>query len=357
MTKQSLAAQSVTKQSLVRRPARLHSGDRVAVVATSWPGSTAFPHVYAQGLDTLREVFGLDVVEYPSTRFTPAEAAGNPEARAADLNAAFADPTIAAIFVIIGGDDSVRILPFIDIENALAHPKILMGYSDTTTQLLSLAAAGLTTFNGPAVMAGLAQLRNLPGLQVHIRAILFEPTDSYDYRPYGYRVGDYPDWNTQPGDLVGERMPDVGWRWLQGSDARTGRLTGGCIEVLDMMVGTPSWPAPEFFAGRILFLETSEEVPSPAQVGHWLRNYGAQGILSRINGLVFGRPRGYTSEMTAELDTIIVERLGEWGATAIPVLAGADFGHIDPQWILPHNVLAELDPAGDTFTLLEPAVS
>jgi muramoyltetrapeptide carboxypeptidase LdcA involved in peptidoglycan recycling len=327
------------------------------VVATSWPGSSVYPHVYQHGLATLRDVFGLEVVEYPSTRFTPDEAWRNPEARAADLNRAFADPSIAAIITVIGGDDSVRILPFIDLPTVLANPKVLLGYSDTTTQLLAIAAAGLTTFNGPAVMAGLAQLGNLPGLEAHIREILFDPSDQYEYRPYGYRAGDAPAWAGQPGDLVGERTPDAGWRWLQGTAPSRGRLTGGCIEVLDMMVGTPHWPGAGFFDGRILFLETSEDVPTPSQVGFWLRNYGAQGILARINGLVYGRPRGYTGEQVAELDSIILERLDEWGATSIPVLAGGDFGHIDPQWILPHNVLAELDPIADRFRLLEPAVS
>jgi muramoyltetrapeptide carboxypeptidase LdcA involved in peptidoglycan recycling len=301
-------------------------------------------------------VFGLEVVEYPSTQFTPEQASHNPEARAADLNAAFADASIAAIFAVIGGDDSVRILPYLDVAAAVANPKVFMGYSDTATQLLALAAAGLTTFNGPAVMAGLAQVGSQPGLEEHIRSILFDPSESYDYRPYDYRLGDAPDWTNQPGDQMGERTPDAGWRWLQGSAPARGRLTGGCIEVLDMMVGTPSWPAVGFFADRILFLETSEDVPTPAQVGFWLRNYGAQGILNRISGLVFGRPRGYTPEQTTELDRIIIERLAEWGATDIPVLAGADFGHIDPQWILPHNVLAELDPIADRFRLLEPAV-
>jgi muramoyltetrapeptide carboxypeptidase LdcA involved in peptidoglycan recycling len=327
------------------------------VVATSWPGSSVYPNVYQRGLATLREVFGLDVVEYPSTRFSAEEAWMRPEARAEDLNRAFADPEIAGIVTVVGGDDSVRILPHLDIDAAIAHPKVVMGYSDTTTQLLAIAAAGLTTFNGPAVMAGLAQLPNLPGLEQHIRSILFEPTESYDYRPYGYRVGPYPTWADQPGDRVGERTMDPGWRWLQGTAPARGRLTGGCIEVLDMMIGTPSWPAPPHFDGRILFIETSEDVPTPAQVGFWLRNYGAQGILNRISGLLIGRPRGYSLEQSQELDSIVVQRLAEWGATDIPVLAGGDFGHIDPQWVLPHNVLAELDPITDRFRLLEPAVS
>ncbi len=305
----------------------------------------------------MRQVFGLEVVEYPSTGFTPGYASAHPTERAADLNRAFADPTIQAIVTVIGGDDSVRLLPFIDAELAAQHPKVLLGYSDTSTQLFWLAQAGLVTFNGPAVMAGLAQLPHQPGLEAHIRSLLFDPVDSYDYEPFDYWLGEYPDWATQPGGDVGKRLVNDGWTWLQGALARTGRLTGGCIEVLEMMKGTPWWPSPTFFNEWMLFLETSEDKPTPLQVGYWLRNYGAQGILNRISGLIVGRPRGYTAAEKEQLDVVILRILAEWGATDIPVLTGADFGHTDPQWILPHNVLAELDPVGRRFRLLEPAVS
>ena len=43
---------------------------------------------------------------------------------------------MSAIVCSIGGEDSVRVLPFLDGTLAANRPKILMGYSDTTTQLL-----------------------------------------------------------------------------------------------------------------------------------------------------------------------------------------------------------------------------
>lgn len=315
-----------------------------------------FPHVFDLGIRNLEWRFGVRVKEYPTARRDADELYRDPKGRAEDINAAFADPEVKAIVASIGGDDSVRILPHLDTDIAVANPKVFMGYSDTTCPLMAYAKAGLTVFNGPAVMAGLAQVRHLPGLEAHIRGILFDPTDSYDYVPFGYRAGEYPDWRRQPGDLVGPLTDEPASRWLQGEAPRRGLLTGGCIEVLDMLVGTPNWPTPDFFTDRILFIETSEEVPSPSQVGFWLRNYGAQGILERLAGLIVGRPRGYSAEMTAELDAQVLRHLAEWGATDIPVLAGADFGHIDPQWILPHGVLAELDPRADRLRLLEAAV-
>ena len=102
-----------------------------------WPG------VYQVGLATLRHVFGLEVVEYPSTAFIPDDAPAHPAGRAVDLNRAFADPTIQSIVTVIGGDDSVRILPYVDFELAAQHPKVLLGCSGTTTQLFWLATQGI----------------------------------------------------------------------------------------------------------------------------------------------------------------------------------------------------------------------
>ncbi|MHA7986757.1 S66 family peptidase [Rathayibacter sp. CAU 1779] len=328
----------------------------MAIVATSWPGSTVFPHVYRAGLATLEDRLGLIPIEYPSTRLTPDEAWRSPEARAADVNEAFADPQISAVFSVIGGDDSIRIVPHLDVDAIARHPKIMLGYSDTTTQLIWLAQHGLVTFNGPSVMAGFAQAANLPGMLEHVRDILFTPTDAYDYRPFPQWSAGYPDWSQQDGTRVNRLRRNSGWRWLRGSAPRSGRLFGGCIDVLDMMVGTSFWPAPEFFDDTILFLETSEDRPSPAQVGYWLRNYGAQGILQRIAGLVIGRPNGYNADQVRELDRIILERLDEWGVGGIPVLAGVDIGHTDPQFVVPNGLRAELDPVRGRFRLLEAAV-
>lgn len=55
-----------------------------------------------------------------------------------------------------------------------------------------------------------------------------------------------------------------------------GQLFGGCIEVLELMKGTDFWPDKNFWNGKILFFETSEEKPSVDRVRYMLRNYGIQ---------------------------------------------------------------------------------
>lgn len=76
----------------------------------------------------------------------------HPEARAKDLMDAFKDETIKGIFCAIGGDDTVRLLPYIDYEVIKNNPKIFMGYSDTTVNHLMMNKASLVSFYGPSVM-------------------------------------------------------------------------------------------------------------------------------------------------------------------------------------------------------------
>lgn len=342
---------------MLRRPPRLKIGDNVAVVSTSWGGPSAFPAVHQAGIAAL-ERLGLVVREYPGTRRSEADLRADPAGRAADLNAAFADESIAAIIASIGGDDSARILPYLDAELIRNNPKVFMGYSDTTTQLLFAHLLGLVTFNGPSVMAGFAQSAHFPAFARHVRSILFDPTPTYTYEAYPHWVDSYADWNaTDDPTAIGDLRRHDGWRWLNGDGPIQGRLVGGCIEVLEFLKGSRYWPSEDWWTGRILFLETSEDRPTVEQVRYWLFNYGVQGVFERLHGLIIGRARGYTTDEKLRLDeavrSIVVD---EFGASHITIVTNMDFGHTDPQWILPLGTNAELNPLTSSFRLLEPAV-
>ena len=111
----------------VQKPRPLAPGSRVAVVTPSWGGPATVPRRYEMGVRELETRFGLQVVEMPHTRADAAWLWRHPQARAADLNAAWADPGIDGIIAAIGGDDSIRILPYIDTAALAANPKLFMG--------------------------------------------------------------------------------------------------------------------------------------------------------------------------------------------------------------------------------------
>ena len=340
------------------KPRRLRPGDSVAIVSMAWGGPFVFPHVFDAGLSAI-ERLGLRPVEFPTARMDPEQLSADPQARAADLNAAFADETVSAIFSSIGGEDSARVLRYLDADLIAASPKVVMGYSDTTTLLVFCDRLGLVSFHGPSVMAGLAQLGHFPRAEAHLRAMLFEPADRYRYQPYPEWVDSYLDWNEPgSGSSVGEPRPHDGWHWLNGSGVHAGRLFGGSVEVLEFLKGTPYWPAETAWDGRLLFFETTEEVPTIEQVRRWLFNYGVQGVFERIGGLLFGRARGYSDADKGALDEMIRDTVvGQFGASELTIVTNMDFGHTDPQWILPLGVTAELDNDQRTFQLIETAVS
>ncbi len=339
-----------------RRPRALIPGDTVAVVSPSWGGPHAFPHVYEQGIAVLRG-WGLRVREYPSTRMDDRDLRANPGLRAADINDAFGDDAIAAVFASIGGDDSMRILPYLDMQRISRNPKMLMGYSDTTTLLTVIHQLGMVTFHGPSIMAGIAQhASQSPATRTHVHTMLFGNHASYRYEATTQYTHGYRDWSddSQPNTLADAHY-SRGWQFLQGSGVVTGQLFGGCMEVLEFLKGTAFWPQASFWHGKVLFLETSEEKPPILQVTRWLRNYGLMGALRDISALIIGRPRDYTLSEQLALDAAVLRVVhDECGLEQLPIITNFDVGHTEPQRILPLGVRVEIDCQAMSVRLIEP---
>ena len=167
---------------------KLSPGDRVAAVSLSWGGPGEFPHRYEAGKRQLQEEFGLEVVETRHALRDPEWLHENPLARAEDLMEAFENPGVSGVISTIGGDDSIRILPYLDPGTLRSHPKVFLGYSDTTVTHLALFKAGLVSFYGPSVMAGFAENAGMFAYMVScVRKTLFssEPVGVVEPNPNG----------------------------------------------------------------------------------------------------------------------------------------------------------------------------
>jgi muramoyltetrapeptide carboxypeptidase LdcA involved in peptidoglycan recycling len=345
----------------MQKPSKLQSGDKVAAISLSWGGPGTIPGRYAAGKKQLEDEFGLQVVETRHALRDETWLKRNPQARAADLMEAFADPSIKAVISTIGGDDSIRILPYLDLDVLRAHPKIFMGFSDTTITHLACYRAGLVSFYGPSIMAGFGENGGLfPYLVDAVRRTLFSAAAPGEIRPNrdGWTV-EHLDWADPANQSRPRRLnPPVDWKFLQGQGIRRGRLLGGCIEVFDWLRGTPWWPAPEAFQDAILFLETSEDAPPPAVVEQILRVYASLGILKKLSGMLFGRPGGGVPvEQFAEYEQAILQVVrDEEGLDDLPVVTRMEFGHTDPVCVLPYGVLAEIDCPAWRFSILEAGV-
>lgn len=70
---------------------------------------------------------------------------------------AFENPEIKAIVSTIGGEEGIRILPYVDFNVIRNNPKVFLGYSDSTVIHFICQKAGINSFYGPSIMAGFAE--------------------------------------------------------------------------------------------------------------------------------------------------------------------------------------------------------
>lgn len=340
------------------KPKRLKKGDKIAVVSLSWGGlgDASLIHKYEIARSRLENDFGLEVIAMPHALKGSAFVAAHPELRAKDLMDAFKDEFIAGIFCAIGGDDSIRLLPYIDYEVIKKNPKIFMGYSDSTINHLMMYKAGLGSFYGPSIMCEFGEYGKMFDYTVNaVQKVLFEDTVGYQIKSSPKWSKDFIPWDEENINLVKQMQSEThGYEILQGEGKHVGHLLGGCIDVFMMCTGTSIWPSLEQWKHAILFVETSEDQPSPQLITWAFRNLAAQGILKELSGIIVGKPQDevYYEEYKAAICQVVSE---EEHLVDLPIIYNVNFGHAMPIGIIPYGVQTELDCDEGTITLLENA--
>lgn len=340
------------------KPERLKKGDKVAIVSLSsgMLGEKEFIHKYYLGKQRLEEKFGLEVVTMQNTLKGIEYIYEHPEKRAEDLMEAFKDKTIKAIICAIGGDDTIRLLPYIDYNVIKENPKIFMGFSDTTANHLMMYKAGLISYYGPDLMCDFAEYVDMYDYTENaIKELLFEAQENYEIKKCDYWTNEYISWCEENINKAKTRIKDPkGYEVIQGKGKVTGKLLGGCLDAFPIYVGTEIWPSLEEWKDKILFLETSEEKPNPDFITYYLRNLGAQGILNVAKGIIVGKPQD--EKYYEEYKDVYKKVLKEFNITDMPVLCNVNFGHSSPIGIIPYGINCELDIDNKKITLLESIV-
>ena len=335
----------------LHKPQHLKPGDKVATVSLSW-GAAGRPDIrwrYELGKRRMEEQFGLQVVEMPHTLAPEQYVSEHPEKRAEDLMAAFADPSIKAIFNVIGGSDSVRMLPYIDFDVIRNNPKIFTGYSDGTTTDFICMKAGVASFYGAHVLNDFAEPGKMHDYTADIiRRMLFSNEVVGEIASASeYSQGDVS-WTDQSARRT--YTPDWGYEGLRSGVAR-GTLIGGCFEVFPDFEDNCLLPPLEAYDGSIFFYEVCGK-PNEEKYRAKLRHYAQRGIFDRVSGLLMGKPLGDRAEHDM-LNRVTLEVLEEFGRPDLPVLANASFGHNCTSGVIPMGAMAEIDCDKGTFTILE----
>jgi muramoyltetrapeptide carboxypeptidase LdcA involved in peptidoglycan recycling len=278
------------------------------------------------------------------------------EAKLHDLHAAFADPQIKGIVTTIGGDEQVGYMKYLNSDIFLENKKPFFGYSDSTHFINYLWLLGIPAFYGGCLFTEFAMHGHMDELTVkYLKHAMFvggeiELEASPEFNDIGL------DWSMP--DLLGQRRKyEPSWGWsFDGAASAEGRAWGGNLESIDDMLrcGTPL-PSLGEFESIILYLETSEEIPSADYVFHFMRGLGERGILERIQGLLVGRPKawehGHESNRLerqkyreTQIETILA--VGREYNKTVPIVQNMDFGHTAPQIPIPSGKEIRIDGVG-----------
>jgi muramoyltetrapeptide carboxypeptidase LdcA involved in peptidoglycan recycling len=321
---------------------------KVAVLSPSSRSAAMFPRVFDLGLERMREL-GLEPVEFPTTRAPVA----SPEARARDVVAAFADDSIEAVVAAIGGDDQLKVLPFLDADVLRANPKPFFGYSDNTNLHVYLWNLGVPSVHGGSVMVEFARPSEMHALSRESFERALRGGEWELPQPEEYSDEPASDWRDFDPNATPSMLPAPPWSW-HGASRVSGKTWGGNLEIVDFHLRAGRWlKENEAYAGGIFLAETSEEMPDADYVYRVLMCMGERGLLQQFAGVVWGRPKasnlsapatpeGRAAYIRAQREAVL-RAFAEYAPTT-PLVFGVDIGHTDPQLLIPYGGLVSLDP-------------
>lgn len=295
------------------KPPALLPGARIAVVS---PASAAHPGRVHSGVASLEALGYSPVLSKHALGEGPLYFSGTVQQRLADLHAAFADPSIAALCCTRGGWGTAELLPGLDLDLIRRNPKPFLGYSDHTSLHTWIAReTGLVTFYAPMISPDFAR------------------PDGVDIPSFHAALTSVLPWQLASGDGLRLLRPA---RHRENSRV-TGPLWGGCLAILTESLGTPYAPEPK---GGILFLE--DVTTKPYQWDRMLLHLRYAGLLEGVEAIVFGDMRQCVApEDDALLEAAVLHALEGFAG---PICIGLRSGHVDaPTITLPLGVQAVLD--------------
>ncbi len=316
----------------------------IGVFSSSSPVSATAPVRYERGVQFL-ESKGFHVINGNLYKRNDHYRSGSIKDRADEFNQLLYDEDIDILMAAIGGNNTNSILPYIDYEYIKEHPKMIIGYSDTTALLLAIyAKTGLITFYGPAVASSFGELPPFVDRTFdNFYHILVEKNYPFDYAMPEVWTDEFIDWGSQ--DRAKTEAKNE-WMCVKEGVAQ-GRLIGGNLNTMEGFFGTEYMP--EIKDGDILLIEDS--LKDASTIERTFSMLKLAGVFERVSGIILGKHEKFDDNGTGRKPyEILMEVLGY---TDIPVLAEFDCCHTHPMFTMPIGCNIVLDATHKKVKLAE----
>lgn len=276
------------------------------------------------------------------TSWTQSEAkSADAEKRASELMEMLEDETVDAIMPPWGGELLIEVLEYMDFE---AIPeKWMVGYSDISLLLLAVTLkTGIATAHG----TNLVDLRGPESDKTTAKWLEVLKTAKGGTVTQNSSEKFQEKWDFEnPSPVIFHLTEKTEWKTVSGEAERfSGRLLGGCIDVISHIIGTPYGNVEHFRETHIpgepviWYLENCEM--NVADLKRSLTQMKYAGWFNHISGIIFGRSPanqevgGYTAEKMYE---DLSEELG------VPIAYDIDLGHVPPQITFVNGAYAVID--------------
>lgn len=258
----------------------------------------------SQGLKVVQgKYFGINKTGYGLTGKQKAE----------EINEMFANKDVKAVFAVRGGENSNAAFDYLDWETIKNNPKIIMGFSDTTSLLNEINyQTGLVTFSGPTFKR------------------LYE--SEYSKKSVVDRLINK--------DLKLATEEDYSECEVLRKGKAEGELVGSNLTLTsDLIFGKYKID----FKDKILVMEDLGWESIPGIVSHNLYKMRAEGIFDEIAGIWIGN---YESDSGITLEQILMDTLADVEFNK-PIIKTNNFGHSDKNQVVPIGVKAVIDTTAE----------
>lgn len=311
----------------VRYPAPLRPGDTIGVTAPSSGVDDGMRPRLDHNVTWLRER-GFEV--WVGECLADDRAVSAPkEKRAAELTAMLQDPSVRAIVPPWGGELAIDLVDQLDWDDlATLDPTWLVGYSDLCSLLLPFTTRlGWATLHGTNLMD---TAYAVPDGLLHWTDLAAGPGPFDQRSPGRFRRGAWDDYRGNPGVAALTLDRTGSWEVVGGGGLDvTGRLVGGCVEIVSMLAATPYGDVPRFGRdhadeGLVVFLEAAES--DAYTVCRMLHSLRLAGWFDEANAILVGRTPAPDADRLTQREAV----LDALGALDVPIVLEADIGHTQP---------------------------
>ena len=243
--------------------------------------------------------------------------AGSDIDRANDINEAFADPEIKAIFCVRAAAGALRILPYLDYELIKRNPKPLIGFCDNAALELTLyKKCGIKSLNGFLL--------------------------SYDFKDGSLDSLVKESFE----NLLSKKSVQIISGKCRQKGLAQGELIASNLSTLLYLAGTPYFPS---LSGKILLIEDVNE--RMHRIDMMLQQLKQQPEFNKLSAIILGQ---FTNTKGDEEDGSLEDCFADFlQGVNVPVVQDFEFGHTKSRYVLPIGAKAKLNAENKELILTD----